>query len=359
MNKNTNPLVSVIIPVYNSSEYIGSCIESLLGQTYDNIEILIVNDGSTDDSENVILRYSQSDGRIRYFKKENGGVSKARNYGMSLAEGTYLTFVDSDDWVDADFISQAVDKMERYSLDMVLGGTQRVYPSHRDNLVAGGEEEITIYEENLVLLKQRVLSNGITEDSSINTCFTSGPVCKLFRKSIVESIRFKENLIIGEDTVFNLEALEHIQRAGVVPKIWYYYRMNDASATQRYNPSIYKYTEALMKELAAQYGENPSLQPSLCVRGAQQFYGMLLLGVLNKQETGTFLQKRNYIKKALKRPVWDQIFRHMDVKHLPASRQDKILVWLCKQKSAFLIICFTKLRLFLKGLKQEIKKWKK
>lgn len=95
-----NQLISVIVPVYNVEEYLKQCLDSILEQTFSNYEVILVNDGSTDSSGLICQEYAEKDSRIRYFEKENGGLSDARNYGIEQAQGEYLTFVDSDDFLD-------------------------------------------------------------------------------------------------------------------------------------------------------------------------------------------------------------------------------------------------------------------
>lgn len=97
-------LISVIIPVYNTENYIGVCLESLVKQTYTNFEVLMIDDGSTDNSGRICQEYTESDSRFHYYRKENGGVSSARNLGIEYSRGDYLTFVDSDDWVEEDYL---------------------------------------------------------------------------------------------------------------------------------------------------------------------------------------------------------------------------------------------------------------
>ncbi|MBP3707033.1 MAG: glycosyltransferase family 2 protein [Clostridia bacterium] len=108
--ENKKRLVSIIIPAYNAEKYLQRCLESVVNQTYKNIEIIIVNDGSTDNTESIIIRYQKKYKSIKYFKKENNGVSDARNYGIAQASGEYFCFVDADDYVSESLISD----LERY-----------------------------------------------------------------------------------------------------------------------------------------------------------------------------------------------------------------------------------------------------
>lgn len=106
------PLISVIVPVYNVEQYLRQCLDSILNQTYPEIEVLLINDGSTDASDEICREYAERDNRIRYFVKENGGLSDARNYALDRAEGEYVTFVDSDDFL----MEQALEKLYATSL---------------------------------------------------------------------------------------------------------------------------------------------------------------------------------------------------------------------------------------------------
>ena len=115
-----NQLISVIVPIYNVENYLRKCLDSILEQTFHNLEILLVNDGSTDGSGQICQEYVEKDNRIRYFEKENGGLSDARNYGIEQAQGEYLTFVDSDDWVTETYIEELYSKLQYYNADISI-----------------------------------------------------------------------------------------------------------------------------------------------------------------------------------------------------------------------------------------------
>ena len=97
-------LISIIVPIYNVENYLRQCLDSIMGQTYKNFECLLINDGSPDHSADICREYVSKDSRFRYFEKENGGVSSARNLGIEYSKGEYITFIDSDDWVDSDYL---------------------------------------------------------------------------------------------------------------------------------------------------------------------------------------------------------------------------------------------------------------
>ena len=99
-----NELVSIVVPIYNVENYLRQCLDSIMGQTYQNFECLLINDGSPDHSADICREYVSKDSRFKYFEKENGGVSSARNLGIERSEGAYITFIDSDDWVESDYL---------------------------------------------------------------------------------------------------------------------------------------------------------------------------------------------------------------------------------------------------------------
>ena len=172
-------LISVIVPVYKVEPYLNRCVDSILGQTYQNLEVILVNDGSKDGSGSICDAYAQKDSRIRVIHKENGGLSSARNAGMDAATGEYITFVDSDDWLEADGYEHLMDLMERYQVKLVCGGNYDVdgETGERTLGVCPAKEEVVTAEE---FVGRMFLWQGC--DSS---------VCdKLFHRDLFASFRF-------------------------------------------------------------------------------------------------------------------------------------------------------------------------
>jgi glycosyltransferase involved in cell wall biosynthesis len=129
-NKKENDLISIIIPVYNTSKYIDKCLTSILNQTYNNLEIIIIDDGSTDNSKEIINKYQTIDNRIIYYHQENSGVAKARNIGLKLLKGNYFVFIDSDDYIDKTFIEKLYNSIDNNIL-MTICGTVRVNSNNK------------------------------------------------------------------------------------------------------------------------------------------------------------------------------------------------------------------------------------
>ena len=148
------PLVSVIIPVYNVERYLAQCLDSVSHQTYQNLEIICVNDGSRDGSPDILRRYADEDARIQVIDKANGGVSRARNDALDCARGEYIMFVDSDDWVEPDACENAVNAMREYDADIVMWS----YVSETENRSSSSRKRR--------FLKRKKSGQSCTEDLS-------------------------------------------------------------------------------------------------------------------------------------------------------------------------------------------------
>lgn len=185
--------VSIIVPVYNVEKYVKRCIESIIHQSYKNIEIIVVNDGSNDGSKKICEEACKKDNRIIYLEKENGGLSSARNYGLKYMTGEYVFFVDSDDWIESDTIEYLVTKLEENGADMSICGVYDVK----------GEERITRYAKEEI-----VVTNYQALDLLSNDGYKIGIVVwnKLYKKEIFKKIKFEEGKI-NEDVYFTPKAI--------------------------------------------------------------------------------------------------------------------------------------------------------
>lgn len=156
-------LVSVIVPIYNSELYLEQCIQSLVDQTYTNIEVVLIDDGSTDKSAYIVECYAKHDDRIKYFFQENQGVSKARNYGVQMAQGDYLYFVDSDDWIDSNALSLLMENVLENNIEFAFSNYYYVYDNETKMSHVNSDTQIIKREkmiENYLLLKNRGLIGG-------------------------------------------------------------------------------------------------------------------------------------------------------------------------------------------------------
>lgn len=178
-----NELVSIIVPVYNVSRYIRQCVDSLIKQSYRNTEILLIDDGSTDESGSICDQYALSDKRVHVFHKNNGGLSDARNVGLNNAKGDLIAFVDSDDWVEETWLYELVMELQKKKADIVAGG----FVAHFKNGSYIHKEKEGIYtsEEALQLLLENI--------------YLHDHVCtKVFKRSLWDTVRFPKNVLFED-----------------------------------------------------------------------------------------------------------------------------------------------------------------
>lgn len=222
--------ISVVVPAYNCKKYVGRCLDSLLNQTYHNIEVLVIDDGSTDGTSEICDAYKEQDDRINVIHKANAGVSSARNVGISLCTGDYVLFVDSDDWLEKDACAQIAEEID--------GESQIYFFSCNKVLGQKIEQQMNVVSEKTI--------EGLIAD--IISCphyqfyYIRASWGKAFRRSLIQNIHFPENVYIGEDACFLLEA---ICKAGTIGKMkfckghWYNYRIHETSAVRKYKDDLY------------------------------------------------------------------------------------------------------------------------
>lgn len=211
------PLISVIVPVYNVQDYLDKCIESLVNQSYKNMEIILIDDGSSDNSPLICSEWADKDKRIKLFHQENQGVSSARNYGISEAKGEYAAFVDSDDWLDYDTLEITADTAISNNADIVCFGFQFEYSDGKSSMIPIKE----FLSENDDVLKSYILDNVRTEVWG-----------KLYRKDLISDIRFDAQIKYAEDYLFNYYAMKKCRK--LISKNlckYHYLQDNEASAT--------------------------------------------------------------------------------------------------------------------------------
>lgn len=237
-----NPLVSIIVPAYNVADYLPDCLDSLVHQTYSNIEIIVVNDGSTDNTMSVAVRYEKEYPGIILIDQNNEGLSGARNTGIKQAKGDYICFVDSDDWVEKDMIEKAVSSLTQRE-DVVLWGYIKEY-AHASIKQPLSKETERYSENNIHFLYQRIVgpvNEQLKHPELIDSYITAWG--KLYKTSIIKDnqIQFVSTKEIGtEDLLFNVQFFSHIKNAVILPDCLNHYRKNNISSlTSNYKPLLF------------------------------------------------------------------------------------------------------------------------
>ena len=210
MNYNLSPLISIIIPIYNGEKYLKVCLDSILAQTYTHFELILVDDGSTDTSSQICDAYAESDSRVITYHISNGGVSHARNYGINVAKGGWITFIDCDDWITPDYLkdfaSQNLEPSTLYIIqaDKVENGKIKPWPY--------------LYKEGICKLKagnERIIDKLLVYGT---------PWGKFFNSAVVKEnkILFDEQISNHEDTLFYFEYIRRIKNIRILSSRYYY-----------------------------------------------------------------------------------------------------------------------------------------
>ena len=226
-----NPLISVIVPVYNVEKYLERCVNSIINQTYQNLEIILVDDGSPDNCGAICDEFAEMDNRIKVIHKENGGLSSARNTGLDIATGEYIAFVDSDDWLELDtyewFISAIKDN------DIAICG-------HR-TVSKGCEIVVDIFEDEF-----------LDYDSLWTEIFVklnNAAWNKLYKASIIKDLKFQIGILHGEDLIFNLNYIKNC-KSGVINRtpLYNYYKREGSITSSVFSKN--RFLEITAKDIA-------------------------------------------------------------------------------------------------------------
>lgn len=256
-------LISVIIPLYNGEKHIIECLDSVSKQTYNMIEILVVDDGSDDDGVILVKKYQAQESRLKLFQKKNGGVSSARNLGLQRALGKYVMFLDSDDTMKIDCCEVLMDLVKKKKCDMAIGSY--VLQTVKDSVVMG-QNEIRVSDRNISSLEDFVETFPMFFDNKIYLSVWG----KLYKKNILDSARiyFQENITIGEDMLFNFKFFENSINVSIVDYIGYEYRVyeDEHSASSnfdkgKYDNAAYLYQRGI--EFARKLGIEDNLKKTL------------------------------------------------------------------------------------------------
>lgn len=262
-----NCLVSVIVPIYNVERYLEKCIDSILRQTYENLELILVDDGSPDNCPEICDRYAETDSRIKVIHTKNGGVSSARNLGLKEANGEFICFVDPDDWIPQDAIELLVRGIIENDADIVYGGMK---------LISFYQKSSSAAEDSRIIIK---------EDSrkwmDYFGTIPPGPCAKMYKKSLIYShnIFFPQDIKHCEDTIFLITYLRYCSIVASINNVVYVYnRFNSFSATRRYYSEQNKWMRKCVEEFAKLCEETKDeLAPNLLSIIAEKYLSYMCL----------------------------------------------------------------------------------
>lgn len=340
-------MVTIIIPIYNTStNLLKRCVDSVLVQTETNWELIMVDDGSCEETAQAVDEIARLDCRIKAKHQGNKGVSTARNLGLKFAMGDYIAFIDSDDTVEPEYLQQAVEHIEKYNLDVIIGGACFVSDAGRTQISINlpEKESIKIYDnERVDLVTQQMLEDkSIPEAQELADCRNGGPCWRLYKKEILQNLEFNTDIFVLEDKIFNLYAFLKAKRIGICRDMWYNYYQYENSAIHQYQPNLINNCTAIIASCQDVIKAVPKqLSASIQRFEVAQLSMLLQNAVCHAHNKSKLSQKIETIRALTKNQVWIDAFQSIPQDVLPFKK--RILRRLFLNQSNKLLWLVTKL----------------
>lgn len=320
-------MISVIVPVYKSEKYLSDCVDSILNQTFCDLEVILVDDGSPDNCPEICDDYAKKDYRVKVIHKQNGGVSSARNAGLDIASGEYVAFVDSDDYLDANMYQMMMDTADKYNCDIVLCDCVKEFPSksciYSHSIRGGFYDKAQLQHEYYPHL---LMMENVEYPATISNCLL------LFRRELSDrvrylvGVRYSEDLLFGAQLMINAESFFYMKEEAL-----YHYRMNPESATHRFVPDKWNDYMKLHIEITnvfRSYREfDFSDQVDLCLL----FFMYNSVGDLYTAPLGR-QKKKQAIKDILKTPEISVMFKRINIRKLPITFKQKLITFMYRHR---------------------------
>ncbi|MBQ9936950.1 MAG: glycosyltransferase [Oscillospiraceae bacterium] len=309
-------LISVIISVYNVEKYLRRCIDSVINQTYKDLEIILVDDGSIDDCGKICDEYKVKDDRVKVIHKENGGVSSARNAGLDIATGSYIAFVDSDDYVAPEMYAKLYSEAVQNKYDVVECNIVFDYASGKQHKYCLKEREFYSYQEMIRAIFERYMLASASN--------------KIYKREVIADVRFKKDITIAEDLLFNSISLKKAKSVKVLEEgLYYYYQREDSVSHLVVSDGNFKEFDVL--DIIR--NESTSWKT---IRALDFWYIDRCIETLqNILKTGTYEEKLEETRKRILKCKW-KIFFHKSFKCNECTRKIGIkrriyvfVLWLC------------------------------
>lgn len=284
MEESMNDLISVIVPVYKVEQYLDRCVESIVNQTYKNLEIILVDDGSPDNCPKMCDDWAKKDSRIKVVHQSNQGVSVARNTGIGIAKGAFLCFVDSDDYVDALYVEMLSYPVIKCETDLTLCNWWREKKNER---ILGQE------------VNMKYLSGNLQDDFVLYDSLMRSACGKIFTTRIIKEkeIRFIKKHKLGEDAIFVLDYCKYVNQIKFIEQPLYIYCDTDDSATKMVSKEMFD-NYLLYLERFAEFQEHKNLKKGNMMLNSYVFGGISQFGILYQEDRyKEFLLRWNCMKK--------------------------------------------------------------
>jgi glycosyltransferase involved in cell wall biosynthesis len=331
------PLVSIVIPVYNAARTIEKCVESLILQTFNDIEILLVNNGSTDNSLDVCQKLVEKDSRIKIINIAEKGVSVARNKGLEAASGKYISFVDADDWIDSNVCELFANLNAEHDYELFCYSAQ-YHKKKKTTISYLFNKDIELLSQNQ---KEELQIKVFAPQAPIfsykmNTRFAGSACGKFYKREILlkNNLRFSTETIISEDVLFNTLSLDYFHRIGYTKQCFYHYEQSEDSAQNRYRPNSDKYFIFIIEKI--QEWLRNTAKDQRFVDAANCLFVHYLFGILKED----LFHRDNKLRNEERKKILNQIFANKSLSKTLQNANtkffsfpEKTLMFLLKRKN--------------------------
>lgn len=335
-NMSFAPPVSVIVPVYNNEDYLDQCVRSILQQTYHNLEIVLVDDGSTDNSGKLCDQYRERDPRVTVIHKENGGLSSARKTGVENAHGEYVMCVDSDDWLDVESIERCVEAVEKNDVACVAFSYVREYENasfpvqiYSESRAFTGEEAKQFYRRIWGLYAAE-MAHPERLDSLVSFCM------KLYSADLLKNARYFDTKVVGgsEDALLNIYALRNCRSFYYINQPFYHYRKQAGTLSSTYRRRLIEQYRTLY-ECFDQAKEELKIDDE-CIQAYINRTALTIIGIGgNESKNPRFRECVRRIREYIKTPRCREAYQKMQYAYMPFVW--KVFFFFVKRKMAFTV----------------------
>lgn len=321
--------ISIIVPIYNAEEHLDKCVESILEQTETNLEIILVDDGSKDNSFEICKKYEKTDQRVKVIHQENAGVSVARNHGIELAEGEYIGFVDSDDWIEPVMYERLLKEAKETNADVVMCDATTVYSDGKIQA-----DTITQLSKNQVLNKPDFTPSLLLEmaGSAWRCIYKNNRYNDKLIKS--ERLYFPLGVKFSEDRIFNIYAFGYADKIAYIKESYYNRYMNEKSAVHRFHEDYFEAYKKAAEEIEKAINVAWNAEEKYKTAYLQQFISGALMAICNYYYKTSTLNRKSR-KNAVEKVCQDNKLREAIQKVEIVNMQTR---WLLKEKRTLLIL---------------------
>lgn len=336
--------ISIIVPVYKSPEQLHTCIKSIQKQTFSNLEIILIDDGSPDDCGRICDEYAHTDQRIKVIHKTNGGLSAARNSGFLAASGKWIMFVDGDDWIESDMCEVMYKKGERLSTDVIICGVYKDFNNSRYKYKINLEENKIYSGEECLWLQEQIL---------VYNSYIAFAYAKLIRRDVLLNNNILHDEVLGqgaEGVEFNFRLFGVITSAAFIDIPYYHYTYNENSVTSSFDERNTEYVVRAFEKIQKLLIESPrcdQLMPWFYNRFAYAVIATAVSGYFNPCNEQSYKQKKESFINYLAKPIVQECLANVSTEGMPINY--RLVLWLIKNKMIEVLYLLGTARRWQKG----------